>query len=267
MSLETNAAIEERLANVDGTPARVEVLGSGPPLVYLHGSSGPGWHAGVLALADRFTVYMPEHPGFGTAERPDWIQTVRDLALFYLDLFEALSLEQVNLVGQSLGGWIAAELASVCGHELYRLVLCGAAGLALPGERRLDQFTLSPAALTRVLFFDQTLAERALATEPSPEAIKIQVRNRAMTARLGWNPYMADLSLAGRLHRIRVPTLIVWGAQDQVAPRTHADAFAAGIPGSRVVLVDQCGHLPMVEQPKHFARVVGDFLTGAEEPR
>ncbi len=260
MSPTEDLEITERHVQVDGVSARVEVAGDGPPLVFLHGSSGPRWDPGVQALAERFCVYMPEHPGFGHAERPEWVQTVRDVALWYLDLLEALGLGQLNLVGQSLGGWIAAELASVCSHSLRRLVLAAAAGLALPGERRIDQFTLSPAALTRSLFHDQSIAERLLAVEPDPDTIRLQVRNRAMTARLGWNPYMADPSLAGRLHRVRVPTLIVWGAEDQMVPPTHARAYAAEIAGSRVVLIDRCGHVPMLERPDEFARLVGDFL-------
>lgn len=254
------AGVGPRTVLAGGTLVRVEVRGAGPPLVYLHGSNGAFWTPGVEALAERFTVYLPEHPGYGLSERPEWIETVRDLALVYLDLFEALDLRDVNLVGQSLGGWIAAELASLCSHSLRRLVLVGAGGLSLPGEARLDVFAMNPATLTRNLFYDQALAERILSAEPTPEQIRAQVRNRSMTARLGWNPYMADPTLATRLRRIKVPTLLVWGAQDRIVPLTHAHAFAERIPHAELKLIEASGHLPMTEQPAEFARLVGDFL-------
>lgn len=252
--------IQDQTLDVAGTTLRLQVAGHGPPLVYLHGANGAAWPPGLSALADSFRVLLPEHPGFGSSERPEWLETVRDLALVYLDLFEALGLREVNLVGQSLGGWIAAELASLCCHHLRRLVLVGAAGLTLPGEQRLDQFALAPAALTRALYHAQSLADRALAVEPSPEQVRTQVRQRAMTARLGWSPYMADPTLRDRLRRIRVPTLVVWGAQDRLVPLTHAHAYTDGIPDAREALIEACGHLPAVEQPAEFARLVGAFL-------
>ncbi len=260
MNQTTGSTVEERRVQVDGTDVRVQVAGQGEPVVYLHGASGAGWAPGLETLAERFRVYLPEHPGFGETERPSWIETVRDVALFYLDLFEALGLHRVSLVGQSLGGWIAAELASLCCHPLRRLVLADAAGLALPGETRLDQFAMAPDAIVRALYFDQSLAERALAVEPSPEQVRAQVRNRAMTARLGWSPYLSDPSLRRRLHRVRVPTLVVWGAQDRLVPLSHGRAYAEGIPGARLVVIENCGHLTAVERPAEFARVVGGFL-------
>jgi pimeloyl-ACP methyl ester carboxylesterase len=255
----TTSSQHVRVAGLEA-PANVQVAGDGPPLVFLHGPDGASWAPGLSALTERFTVYLPEHPGFGQTERPDWITSVRDLALYYLDLFEALDLERVNLVGHSLGGWIAAELASVCCHALRRLVLVDAAGLALRGEQRLDQFALSPAALIRSQFYEPALAERALAQEPTEDGVRAQVRNRAMTARLGWSPYLSDPSLQGRLHRVRVPTLVVWGAQDRLVPVTHAHAYAESIPQAREALIEACGHLPAVEQPAAFARLVGHFL-------
>ncbi len=252
-------ATEERIS-VAGVDARVQIAGDGPPILFLHGSNGTAWTPGLQALAGRFRVYQPEHSGFGETERPDWIETVRDVALYYLDLIEALGLRQLNLIGQSLGGWIAADLATYCSHPLRRLVLTGAAGLALPGEKRLDQFAMAPDSLIRALYHDQAIADRMLSVEPTAEQIHAQVRNRGMTARLGWSPYMADPSLRGRLHRVRVPTLLVWGAQDRLVPPSHLRAYAEALPQARVALVEACGHLPAVEQSVEFARLVSEFL-------
>lgn len=251
---------EERVT-VAGVPVRVQVAGAGPSLVYLHGANGAVWPPGLDGLSGRFRVYLPEHPGFGESERPEWIETTQDLALFYLDFFDALGLTGLNLVGQSLGGWIAAELASLCGHHLRRLVLVDAAGLRRPDEQRIDMFALPPDQLVRTIYHDPALAERVLAVEPTPAMIRVQVRNRNMTARLGWNPYLSNPALRARLRRIGVPTLVVWGAQDRLIPPSHAYAYAEGIPGARVALIEGCGHVPATEQPGEFARVVGDFLS------
>lgn len=246
--------------DVAGSTARVAREGNGLPLVYLHGSGGANWTPGLKLLAERFRVYLPEHPGFGESERPDWIETVQDVALFYLDLFEEMGLTQINLVGQSLGGWIAAELASLCSHSLRRLVLVDAAGLQLSEIAQADMFTMTPETWTKTLYHDQALAERILAVEPTPEVLRKQVRNLAMTARLSWNPYMSDPRLQPRLRRIRVPALMVWGAEDRVFPPAYAQAYSNAIPDSRVAIIDQCGHVPAAEQSQEFARLVTEFL-------
>jgi pimeloyl-ACP methyl ester carboxylesterase len=239
---------------------RCQIRGDGPPLVSLHGASGAVWTPGLERLAERFTVYLPEHPGFGRSERPDGIESVLDLALVYLDLFDALGLRDLDLVGHSLGGWIAAELASLCAHQLRRLVLVSAVGLTIPGEERADVFLLSGEERTRISFADPALVEQALARRPTPEAQREQATNWNMTARLAWKPFMASPALAGRLGRIRVPTLLVWGAQDRIVPPVHAHAYARAIPGAEVALIEACGHAAAVEQPEELARVITTFL-------
>jgi pimeloyl-ACP methyl ester carboxylesterase len=188
------------------------------------------------------------------------METVQDVALFYLDVLDALGLRDVNLVGQSLGGWIAAELASLCCHPLRRLVLVAAAGLTLPGERRVDVSALSPAEVAPLLFHDQALAERSLAVQLSEEQVRAQFRNRAMTARLALSARFAGSPLRTRLRRIRVPTLVLWGAEDRLIPVAHASAYAEGIPNARRTIIEACGHLPAVERPEEFARIVAAFL-------
>lgn len=250
---------EER-ASVAGFDLRLQVAGSGPPLVYLHGPDGATWPTALDNLSERFRLYLPEHPGFGQSERPEWVDTIQDLALFYLDLFDALDLPPVNLVGHSLGGWIAAELASLCCHRLRGLVLVDAVGLKIPNEPRLDIFRLPLDGLVRAMYADSAAAERALAVALAPQEAPAHVRNRAMTARLGWNPYLSNPVLQSRLRRIHTPTLIVWGAQDLLVPVSHASLYAEAIPDARLAVIEACGHAPAAEQPEEFARVVGDFL-------
>jgi pimeloyl-ACP methyl ester carboxylesterase len=251
---------EELSAKVDGIDVRIAVAGEGPPLLLLHGAGGSSWRPGYDLLARRFRIYLPEHPGYGVTERPDWLETVQDLAIFYLDLIDALQLAPVHLAGHSMGGWTAAELASLCSHPLRRLVLIDPAGLRIPGENRLDLFTFTPEQNTRAVYHDQALADRILSAQPTPEIMRAQVRNKNMTARLGWNPYLCNPALEPRLRRINVPTLVVWGAQDKLIPISHGKLYAQRISGARLATIERCGHVPMTEQPDEFARVITDFL-------
>jgi len=248
-----------RTVAVGDVQVRIMEAGQGSPLVFLHGAGGASWSPGLDLLSDRFHVYLPEHPGFGDTNRPEWLETVLDMAVYYLDWLAAMGLGQVTLVGQSLGGWIAAELSSLCNHGLARLALVDAAGLHIPGEQRVDMFTLSPEKLARTLYHDPSLAEQALSQEPTPEIRRVQVRNRNMAARLGWNPYLCNPALEWRLRRIGVPALVMWGVQDALIPVSHAHLYAEAIPGAELALIEPCGHLPPVEQPEEFARLVTAF--------
>jgi pimeloyl-ACP methyl ester carboxylesterase len=251
---------ELQTTTLDGLDVRVSVAGQGPNLVVLHGAGGSNWRPGYDLLAQRFRVHLAEHPGFGVTERPDWLETVQDLAIWHMDLIDHLQLGPVYLLGHSLGGWTAAELASLCSHQLRKLVLVDAAGLRIPGEPRIDLFRQTSEQAARTLYEDQTFAERMLSTVPTAEMAKSQIRNKNMTARLGWNPYLCNLALEPRLRRVGVPTLVVWGKQDRLIPPSHGRLYAERIPAARLVQLNRCGHLPMVEQPEEFARVVGDFL-------
>lgn len=251
---------EQTTTTIDGIDVRVAVAGDGPPLLVLHGAGGSNWRPGYDLLAQRFRVYLPEHPGFGVTERPEWLETVQDLAIWSMDLIDHLKLAPVHLAGHSLGGWTAAELASLCQHQLRKLVLVDPAGLRIPAEQRIDLFRQTPEQGARTLYHDQSFADRMLAAQPTPEMAKAQIRNRNMTARLGWNPYLCNPALEPRLRRIHTPTLVMWGRQDELIPISHGQLYAERIPGAKLAAVDACGHLPMVEQPGEFARVLGDFL-------
>jgi pimeloyl-ACP methyl ester carboxylesterase len=250
----------ERTVEVNGVPVRLQSAGSGRPLVYLHGANGAAWPAGLDPLAERFEVLLPEHPGFGASPVPDWLESVQDLALHYLDLFETLGLRQVNLVGQSLGGWTAREVASLCGHHLRRLVVAAPAGLRVEGVQAVDPFALAPEQATRALYHDQSIPDRLLVVEPTPEQIALQVRNRGMTARLAWKPQAPDAVWRRRLGRIRVPTLLLWGAQDRLAPLAQAEVYRQAIPGARLEVIEGCGHIPATERPTEFGDSVARFL-------
>ncbi len=251
----------ERIAGCDVSLTRG---GTGEPLLFLHGARGAGyWLPFMEDLAKNFTLYVPEHPGFGKSETPAWLDNVGDLAYFYLDFIENLGLDHVHLAGSSLGGWIAAEIAVRNQQSLATLTLVAAAGLQVKGVQKGDIFMWSPAEMARNLFHDQELAEAILRVPPNQEEEEIQLKNRLTTAKLGWQPRFYNPDLAKWLHRITIPTLIVWGADDKLIPAPYGPAFRDLIPNGRLEILPRCGHLPQIERADEFAGLVTRFLQGA----
>jgi pimeloyl-ACP methyl ester carboxylesterase len=214
------------------------------------------------ALAQRFDVIAPEHPGFGTSDTPEWLDTVGDLAYFYLDFIRHFGLDGINLVGHSLGGWIAAELAVRDCHSLSSLTLVAPAGIRVNGVPRVDIFLLMPDELMRHLFHDPKLIEAALARKPSAEEVEAQIKGLETLARLAWEPRLFNPHLSKWLHRITVPTLILWGENDRLVPPAYGPAFAEVIPGARLETIKSCGHLPNIEKPEEFVAKINAFIDG-----
>ena len=237
--------------------------GTGRPLLILHGGGGAGgWMPYMADLAARHEVIVPEHPGFGASDTPEWLDTVSDLASFYLDFLDQLDLSNVDLVGFSLGGWIAAELAVRNTRRLASLTLVAAAGIHVPGVKQVDTFLLTDEQLVRAMFHDETRADAMVERLKAPELEDIGLKNRTTTAKLTWQPRGYDPHLRKWLHRIDVPTLLVWGAGDRVFPSDYAFAYQRLIPGSKAVIVPECGHLPHVEQRQSFVAALEGFLEG-----
>ena len=246
--------------------ARIQLLrgGQGPPLLFLHGAAGGGmWLPFLEGLARRFTVYAPAHPGFGRSEDPEWLEGIEDLVHFYLEFLDALDHPKVHLMGLSLGGWIAAELATLCSHRIARLVLVDAAGIRVEGAAVPDLFTMPPDEAVRTIFASPATAAAIYPADPTPEQLEILLRQRITMARLAWNPYLHNPKLPRRLHRIRVPTLVVWGQEDRLFPLAHARAFQQAIPGARLAVLPGCGHVPPLDRPEEFVRTVTGFLAEA----
>jgi len=237
--------------------------GGGAPLLFLHGASGAGsWLPCMASLAQTFDVIVPEHPGFGDSDTPDWLDTVHDLAYFYLDFLEKLDLDRVHLVGVSLGGWIAAELAIRDTYRLASLTLMDAAGLHVPGVTRIDPFLRSDEQRIRDFFHDQAKADTMIARVLTPELEDTAAKNRVATARLAWQPRNFDPHLHKWLHRIDVPTLLIWGANDKLFPVDYAQAWQRLIPGAKTVIIPECGHVPHIEQPAAFVSALAGFIDG-----
>jgi pimeloyl-ACP methyl ester carboxylesterase len=234
--------------------------GAGRPLLILHGAGGASrWLPFMADLAARHEVIVPEHPGFGSSDTPDWLDSVHDLAYFYLDLLDQLDLAGVHLMGFSLGGFIAAELAVRSTARLASLALVGAAGIHVPGIAKVDTFLGNDEKRVHDLFHDPKFAAEMLAQIRKPEVEDIELRNRTTTARLIWQPRGYDPNLAKWLHRIDVPTHLIWGADDKLYPKAYAFAWQKLIPGAPVTIIPDCGHLPQVEQRAAFVAAVEQF--------
>ncbi len=252
----------ERIAGCEVTMQRG---GSGQPLLFLHGACGAGrWLPFMEALSHTFDVIVPEHPGFGQSETPAWLDNIHDLAYFYLDFVEHLGLQQVHLVGTSMGGWIAAELAVRDQHSLRSLTLVASAGIHVQGIQPGDMFLWSDQELIHNLFANHNLADAMLNEKPSQDEQDIQLKNKLTTAKLAWQPRLYDPHLTKWLHRITVPTLVMWGAEDKLIPAEYGPAFRDLIPNARLEVFRDCGHLPHVEKMSDFVSTLLRFLQGVQ---
>jgi pimeloyl-ACP methyl ester carboxylesterase len=243
-------------------PVRIQQAGDGDPTVlFLHGAGGvPVWTPFFDALAEGRRLLVPDHPGFGASPDADHLRDIPDYAMFYLDLLDALDLEDVHVVGHSLGGWIAAEMGVRNEGRVRSWSLVAPAGIRLKGQPMADIFIWSQEEATRNLFHDQSFADRMLAQEPTPDQIDVMLRNRFTFTKLAWQPRGYDPALAKWLHRINRPTTIIWGRQDRLLPSTYADLWSQHLPHAQVHLLDRCGHLPPVEQAEATARLVADHI-------
>lgn len=245
----------DKACDVFGYPLRYWRKGRGPALVILSGAGGPEIMVPLAEdLAQNFDVILPEHPGFGAADAPPWCERVPDLAYFYAEAFEALRLKDFALVGHSLGGWIAAEIAVRDAHALRALVLVSAAGISVPGAPPADNFLWSRAEMLKRFFFDPAFAQQALDKPFTDEQLGLNLKRLQCVARLVWKPRWHNPELQRWLHRIKTPTRIIWGKDDNLFPAAYAAAFQTAIPGATLDIIKECGHLPFIEQPDAFKR-------------
>src|SRR5262245_13098187 len=238
-------ALESRMVSVRGGMFDVEVreAGQGEALVYLHGGTGgsPTMEPFLEDLASDFKIYRVTHPGFGESTGLDYIDDCVDMALFYLDLFDSLGLSSVNLIGTSLGGMFAAEIAALGPQYVRKLVLAAPAGLWVDGVVPPDTFTLSPDQMARLTLYDPSQAA-ALQTPVDPEdkeaAARATIsRTKANTATAKFIWPLWDKGLKKRIHRIKSPTLLIWGEADGLVPPVYGEEFKRRIPGSKLVVI------------------------------
>ena len=250
--------------DVAGKPTVIMTGGEGTPFVYLHSTLGESflWLPFYQAWAKQFRVLVPTHPGFGQSGGFDRIDTIEDMAFHYVEMLDALGLEEVVLGGVSLGGWIAAEFAARWPERVKRLWIADAPGLWVENEPLPDMFRLlqDRKGMRELLFHDPSsyLANLIIADEADEQKAMAAYQALTVLARLVWErPY--NPKLAGRLHRVRCPTLLMWGAHDRLVPPAHGEAYRKLIPGAELKLIPDCGHLPMFDREAEFVKLVADF--------
>jgi pimeloyl-ACP methyl ester carboxylesterase len=254
-------AFVTQTVDVNGARFNVRRGGTGAPLLYLHGTDGLAeWPILLDTLAEHFEVIVPDHPGFGASELPDFIDDVSDLAYHYLDAIEVLRLAGVHVVGQSLGGWIGLEMAVRSTGRLRSLTLISAAGIHVKGVPKTDIFIIDPEEQARLAYVDPRMAEEAAARAASDKYQETAILNRIASARFGWHPRFFNPRLHRWLHRVNVPTQIIWGDGDRIIPPAYADAFHRLIPGSTLTIIPKAGHLPHMERADAVAAAMQRFL-------
>ena len=254
------------ITELAGTKVELVRGGAGKPLLILHDESGhPGWLRYHEELSRSFTVYAISCPGFGASEHLDWIASVRDLATWYLEALDDLALEMPSLMGFSLGGWLAAEIATMSPERFSKLVLVGAAGIKPPTGEIYDMFLVTAKDYLTVGVSDPSSTdefELICPSEPSQEQLEAWEDAREMACRLTWKPYMHYPNLPHLLPRVkRLPTLIVWGRDDAVVPLSAGEVYHQSIGGSRLAVLDDCGHRPEIEQTDEFVKLTREFLS------
>lgn len=238
----------------------VEERGDGQPFLLLHGGAGPQSVAGfaqLLAERDHNRVILPTHPGFGGTVRPDGLHSVAGLAALYADLLVELGLGDVTVIGNSVGGWIAAELALLGSQRVSGIVLIDAVGIEVEGHPVSDVSRLSVPEIQALSFHDPTPFRVDPATIPEAQRASIAANAAALAVYTG-GVAMADPTLLGRLGRIAIPTLVLWGESDRIVDSDYGRAYAAAIHWARFQLLPATGHMPQMETPDLVLKAIWD---------
>jgi len=249
-------------ADIAGVSLELVRQGQGRPLVFLHGMDGlEGSLDLVRRLSRNFEVVAPSHPGFGASELPARFDTVDDIAYLYLDLIKTLDLADAIVVGMSFGGWVAAEMLIKSTHGISQAVLGAPLGLRGEDRRRND--------MKDIFMMPMAAAERLMQVTERPDVnlaamdsdhLRRTLRNREAVSLFGWSPYLNDPKLRQRLHRIGVPTLVLWGADDALIPPHYGETYASALPDARLQTIDRCGHRIHVDQPEQLAQLILQFV-------
>jgi pimeloyl-ACP methyl ester carboxylesterase len=252
---------EPQIVKIGNVGVSLRRAGKGPPLLFLHGADGYSqWLPFFDALAEQYELLVPEHPGFGASDDPPLIRNVSDMAMFYLDFLEALDLRGIHIIGHSLGGWIAAEILIRDQSRAKSLTLISSAGIRVEGVPSGDIFIWNREELLRNVFYNQAYADIALSLQPTEQQIDAMLKNRFTATKLGWQPRWYNPDLEKWLHRIKLPSLIIWGDEDKVMPADYAGLWRERLPDARLVMIEKCGHVPQIEKMSETIDPLRDFL-------
>jgi pimeloyl-ACP methyl ester carboxylesterase len=251
-----------RTIQIAGIDLIVFEAGQGAPLLWLHGA--PGFnpkHEFVELVAARRRLIAPSHPGFGKSALPDWLDSVDDIAHVYLELLDRLDLRQTDVVGTSLGGWIAAEMATKVPERIRRLVLVGPVGVKVGRPDKPDIFALPQDEANKLVYHDPERMKVDM-SKLSDDELASMFRNRETLALLVWEPWMHNPKLKHRLHRAAMPALFVRGESDGLVSAEYLAGYAKLLPKARMATIPAAGHAPQQEQPQALVKTVLEFLDG-----
>ena len=262
---DSSNGLSETTIQVGDTGVALLRGGSGRTVLVLHEEMGhPGWLSWHSDLARDHSLMVPVHPGFGALPRADWISGVRDLAGFYSRMLRDMALGPVDVIGFSLGGWIAAEMAAADAEQFRSMTLVAPAGVRPPQGEILDLFIVTARTYLDASVHDASATPEfgsLYGGEQTTEQFEAWEDARAESARLAWKPYMHNPSLPHLLEGVRgLPTLIVWGRDDRIIPLSAGEAYSRAITGSELLVLDNCGHRPEIEQTTRFVNRVRTFL-------
>ena len=259
----TNTTYRIATDTIPAVDVTVSEQGDGHPVLLLHGGGGPftvSAFAGLLSDREPVRVLTPTHPGFGGRPQPDAVGSIVALAELYVALLDELDIRDVTVVGNSIGGWIASEMALLHSPRISSIVLVDAVGIEIPGHPVADFFSLTFPELAELSYYRP--AEFLIdPTAFSPEQQALMTGNRAALARYVGTSSMADPTLLARLGAITTPVLVVWGEADRIADAEYGRAYAKAIPTATFTLLEKTGHLPQLETPADLLRPVWDFVT------
>lgn len=259
-TLPTSSPKTRRETFADGLTVRFDERGNnGRPILILHGGGGPQTVAGLAAGLDKAHVVVPTHPGFGGEPRPEWFNSIDDLAIAYLDLLERLDLRNVLVIGSSMGGWIASAMAlRDIRQRLRGLVIINGTGIQVDGHPVADVSTLTPDELS-ALSFHNPAAFRVDPATVTPEQIEARKANFRVLAVYDQGLGSSDPKLRRRLSNVKIPVLVAWGESDRVVDTEYGRAYAQSFPNARFELIPEAGHLPQIEQTQRLLTLVRQF--------
>jgi pimeloyl-ACP methyl ester carboxylesterase len=249
-------------ATVAGVRLNYSRAGKGPSVLVLHHDIGtPDRLPFYDALAQHFDVLVPNHPGFGKSERPDWMRSPRDASAMYQWLVTDLGIQRANLIGLGFGGWIAAEMASQGPTDFGKLVLVGAMGIKPPSGDIMDQALVSYIDYARA-GFETDAAFKAVYGDVSTDQLEIWDLCREMSFRIAWKPYMYNQTLPHLLGAVRAPALVVWGEHDRIVPLSAGEAYVKALRSGKLEIVKGSGHCVDMEKPVELTGLVNKFING-----
>ncbi len=241
--------------------------GSGEPILYIHGADGfPAWENYLDGLASSYSVNVPAHPGVSNSTGLDALDNIWDLVLFYEELMNELNIDSVHLIGHSYGGMIAAEIAACFPNKIKSLTLISALGLWIDSDPITDFFVLTSDDRKHLLWHDPNsdiAIQRSSVPEDASQRAIINVNRTITLAAVGkfcWP--IPDKGLKKRIHRITMPTLLLWGDDDKIVPLSYGELFNSLIPHSTLHVLENCGHIPQLEKPDEFVTSITDFIGG-----